>query len=151
MDERPGYKRPDWVTQHVINPVVAALARSGVSVVGSRILRLRGHTSGAWRETPINLLTIDNDHYLVAPRGETQWVRNLRVAGSGELCVGRRIQPFTAEEIGEDDKAAVLRAYLRRWCWEVGAFFGGSGPNSSDAELRAEGRRHPVFRLHMTA
>ena len=67
------------------------------------------------------------------------------------MRVGRRIQPFTAEEIGEDDKAAVLRAYLRRWRWAVGSFFGGSGLNSSDAELRAEGRRHPVFRLHMAA
>src|SRR5512144_350185 len=56
----------------------------------------------------------------------------------------RRIQPFTAEEVGEDDKAAVLRAYLRRWRWAVRSFFGGNGPNASDAELRAEGRRHPV-------
>ena len=151
MEERPGYARPDRLTQHVVNPVVTALARVGVSVVGSRILRVRGRTSGAWRETPINLLTIDDKHYLVAPRGETQWVRNLRAAGGGELRVGRRIQPLTAEEIDEDDKAAVLRAYLRRWRWAVGSFFGGSGPNSSDAELRAEGRRHPVFRLHMTA
>ncbi|HMB03277.1 MAG TPA: hypothetical protein VKP69_05990, partial [Isosphaeraceae bacterium] len=71
MEERPGYARPDWLTQHVVNPVVTALARVGVSVVGSRILRVRGRTSGAWRETPINLLTIDDKHYLVAPRGET--------------------------------------------------------------------------------
>ena len=150
MEERPGYARPDWLTQHVVNPVVTALARVGVSVVGSRILRVRGRTSGAWRETPINLLTIDDKHYLVVPRGETQWVRNLRAAGGGELRVGRRIQPFTAEEVGEDDKAAVLRAYLRRWRWVVRSFFRGSGPNSSDAELRGEGRRHPVFRSHMT-
>lgn len=150
MDERPLYKRPDWFTQHVFNPLVAALTRAGISVLGSRILRVRGRKSGAWRETPVNLLTLNGDYYLVAPRGETQWVRNLRVAGSGELRVGRRSRPFTANEIGEDDKAAVLRAYLKRWRWEVGVFFGGVGPNSSDADLHAEGRHHPVFRVHMT-
>ncbi len=150
MNQRPAYKTPGWFTQRVFNPLVAALTRAGVSVAGSRILRVRGRKSGAWRETPVNLLPFDGGHCLVAPRGETQWVRNLRVAGRGELRVGRRVQPFTAEEIGEDDKTAVLRAYLKRWRWEVGVFFGGVGPNSSDEELRAEGWNHPVFRLHMT-
>jgi len=77
-------------------------------------------------------------------------VRNLRAAGGGELRVGRRSRPFTAEEIGEGEKTAVLRAYLKRWRWEVGVFFEGVGANSSDADLHAEGRHHPVFRLHMT-
>ena len=61
-----GLARPDWLTQHVVNPVVAALTRVSVSVAGSRILRVRGRTSGAWREIPINLLTIDDDHYRAA-------------------------------------------------------------------------------------
>jgi deazaflavin-dependent oxidoreductase (nitroreductase family) len=148
MDERPSYKRPDWFTNHVFNPLVAALTRSGVSLLGSRVLRIRGRTSGIWRETPVNLLTHDGAEYLVAARGETQWVRNLRASGNGELRVGRRIQAFTAEEIGDDEKSAVLRAYLKRWKWEVGAFFEGVGPDSSDDELRAEARHHPVFRIH---
>jgi deazaflavin-dependent oxidoreductase (nitroreductase family) len=147
MDERPVYRRPDWFTSHVFNPAVAALTRAGVSVLGSRVLRVRGRTSGVWRETPVNLLTMDGLHFLVAPRGETQWVRNLRASGGGELRVGRRTTPFTAEEIADDDKAAVLRAYLKRWRWEVGMFFGGVGPKSTDAELQAEGRHHPVFRV----
>jgi deazaflavin-dependent oxidoreductase (nitroreductase family) len=148
MDERPSYKRPDWFTSHVFNPLVAALTRSGVSLLGSRVLRIRGRKSGVWRETPVNLLAHDGAEYLVAARGETQWVRNLRASGNGELRVGRRIQAFTAEEIGDDEKSAVLRAYLKRWKWEVGAFFEGVGPDSSDDELRAEARHHPVFRIH---
>jgi deazaflavin-dependent oxidoreductase (nitroreductase family) len=150
MDGRPAYRRPDWLTQQVFNPAAAALTRAGISVAGSRILRVRGRKSGTWRETPVNLLTLDGEHFLVAPRGETQWVRNLRAGLAGELRVGRRVQPFTAEEMGEDDKARVLRAYLKRWRWEVGAFFGGVRPDSSDADLRAEGGYHPVFRVHMT-
>lgn len=150
MDERPAYRKPGWFTQHVFNPAVAGLTRAGVSVSGSAILRVRGRKSGEWRENPVNLLPRDGDHFLVAPRGETQWVRNLRAAGAGELRVGRRVRRFTAEEVGEDERVEVLRSYLKRWKWEVGVFFGGVGPDSSDAELHAESPYHPVFRLRIT-
>ena len=88
---------------------------------------MRGRKSGEWRATPVNLLSIDTQRYLVAPRGETQWVRNLRVAGAGELRVGRRIEAFTATEIADADKVLILRAYLKRWKAEVGVFFDGVG------------------------
>jgi deazaflavin-dependent oxidoreductase (nitroreductase family) len=148
MTERPAYRTPDWFTRHVLNPLVAGLTRVGVGVLGSRVLRVRGRKSGAWRENPVNLLTFEGGRYLVAPRGETQWVRNLRHSGGGELRLGRRSEPFTATEVADDDKLPVLRAYLKRWRWEVGAFFGGVGPASSDADLRAEARYHPVFRVY---
>jgi deazaflavin-dependent oxidoreductase (nitroreductase family) len=147
MAERPAYKQPDWFTKHLFNPAVAGLTRAGVSVLGSRVLRVRGRSSGMWRETPVNLLSFGGRQYLVAARGETHWARNLRAGGGGELRVGRRTQPFTAQEVGDDEKAAVLRAYLKRWKWEVGAFFEGVGPDSSDEDLRAESSHHPVFRL----
>jgi deazaflavin-dependent oxidoreductase (nitroreductase family) len=147
MDERPAYRQPDWFTTHVFNPLVAGMTRAGVSLLGSRVLRVRGRTSGIWRETPVNLLSFGDQQYLVAARGETHWARNLRASGEGELRVGRRTQAFTAREIGDDEKAAVLRAYLKRWKWEVGVFFEGVGPDSSEDELGAEARRHPVFRL----
>jgi deazaflavin-dependent oxidoreductase (nitroreductase family) len=150
MSEQPVYKKPDWITQNVFNPAVSGLTRAGLSVLGSRILRVRGRTSGVWRETPVNLLELDGDHYLVAPRGETQWVRNLRSAGNGELRVGRRVQSFTAEELDGAGKVPVLRAYLKRWRWEVGTFFGGVGPDSTDHDIRAEAPSHPVFRLRVT-
>ena len=143
------YLRPGWFTKNVFNRIVAGLTRLGVSVLGSRVLEVRGRTSGEPRRVPVNLLTVEGGRYLVAPRGETQWVRNLRVSGEGELRVGRRSQSFTAEEIAEEDKVAVLRAYLARWRWEVGAFFGGVGPKSSDAEILSEGRHHPVFTLQL--
>src|ERR687885_264065 len=69
-------------------------------------------SAGAWRTVPVNLLTVDGVSYLVAPRGVTQWVRNLRAAGSGELRVGRRVQAFRGEELPDGDKTAVIRAYL---------------------------------------
>jgi deazaflavin-dependent oxidoreductase (nitroreductase family) len=141
------YQRPGWFTAHVFNPAVAFLTRCGVSVAGSRVLELRGRTSGELRRTPVNLLEFQGERYLVAPRGTTQWVRNLRASGQGRLLVGKRAEPFTAAELADDDKPAVLRHYLKRWKWEVGAFFGGVGADAPDQELRRIASDHPVFRL----
>jgi deazaflavin-dependent oxidoreductase (nitroreductase family) len=141
------YVAPGWFTRNVFNPALALLTRAGLSVWGSRELRVRGRTSGEWRSTPVNLLSLDGERYLVAPRGETQWVRNLRVAGGGELRLGRRTEAFQAVEVGDADKVAVLRAYLARWKAEVGVFFDGVDANSSDEEIRRIAPNHPVFRL----
>jgi deazaflavin-dependent oxidoreductase (nitroreductase family) len=141
------YVKPGWFTRHVFNPSVAFLTRMGVSVWGSRELRVRGRTSGEWRTTPVNLLTVDGAQFLVAPRGLTQWVKNLRVAGTGELRVGRRTESFTATEVADDEKVPILRAYLKRWKAEVGVFFDGVSGDSPDDELRRIAPDHPVFSI----
>jgi deazaflavin-dependent oxidoreductase (nitroreductase family) len=141
------FKRPGWFTKHVFNRIVAGLTRLGFSVWGSRVLEVRGRTSGQWRRTPVNLLTLDGDRYLVAPRGHTQWVRNLRVGGEGRLRLGPRREPFTAVELSDEEKLPVIRAYLERWKAEVGVFFDGVGPDYPVQELRRIAPRHPVFRL----
>lgn len=141
------YKRPGLFTRHVFNPIVAAVTRAGVSVMGSRVLEVRGRKSGQPRRTPVNLLVLEGERYLVAPRGNTEWVRNLRASGEGRLWLGRRSERFTAAELSDDEKPAVLRAYLKRWKAEVGVFFGGVGPDSADDELRRIAPNHPVFRL----
>jgi len=143
----PRYVKPDPFTKHVFNPIVAGLTRLGVSVWGSRVLVVRGRTSGEPRSTPVNLLTYDGQPYLVAPRGETQWVRNLRVAKSGELKVGRRVQHFTAVELPNAAKEPVLRAYLKRWKAEVGIFFDGVSAKSTPEELERIAPNHPVFEI----
>lgn len=141
------YARPGWFTTHVFNPAVAGLTRAGISVLGSRVLEVPGRTSGQPRRTPVNLLVIDGARYLVAPRGHTQWVRNLRVSGTGRLLLGRRSEPFSAVEVADQDKPPLLRAYLKRWKAEVGIFFGGVGADSTDEELLRIAPDHPVFRL----
>jgi deazaflavin-dependent oxidoreductase (nitroreductase family) len=143
----PHYKRPGWFTRHAFNPTIAVLTRMGLSVWGSRELRVRGRKTGEWRAVPVNLLTYEGTRYLVAPRGHTQWVRNLRVAKSGELRVGRRTEAFTASEVADADKPTILRAYLKRWKAEVGVFFGGVSAKSSDDELLKIAPDHPVFRI----
>jgi deazaflavin-dependent oxidoreductase (nitroreductase family) len=143
----PRYVRPGWFTKHVFNPLVAVLTRMGISVWGSRELRVRGRKSGEWRATPVNLLTYESNRYLVAPRGETQWVRNLRVAGEGELRVGRRVERFRATEIPDEEKPPILRAYLKRWKAEVGVFFSGVSADSPEEDMRRIAPDHPIFRI----
>ena len=145
------FRRPGWFTVHVFNPFVALLTRLGLSVAGSRVLEVPGRKSGEPRRTPVNLLVLDGERYLVAPRGNTQWARNLRVSGSGRLLAGRRAETFTGVELADEDKPPILRAYLRRWKWEVGIFFEGTNADSSDGELRAIASKHPIFRIHPAA
>jgi deazaflavin-dependent oxidoreductase (nitroreductase family) len=141
------YIVPDRFTRGVFNPLVALLTKIGISLKGSRILAVRGRTSGELRSTPVNLLTVDGERYLVAPRGETQWVRNLRAAGTGTLRVGRRVEEFHAVELADEDKPEILRAYLKAWAWEVGRFFDGLTADSPDADLAAAAPGFPAFRV----
>jgi deazaflavin-dependent oxidoreductase (nitroreductase family) len=140
-------KRPGWFTKNVFNRLVAGLTRLGVSVLGSRVLEVRGRTSREPRRTPVNLLEFEGARYLVAPRGDTQWARNLRAAGEGRLLVGRRSEHFSADELPDEQKPPLLRAYLKRWAMEVSAIFDGVGADASEEELRRIAPKHPVFRL----
>ncbi len=130
-----------------LNRLPEGLARLGVSIYGSRILAVRGRKSGEWRTAIVNLLEHGGARYLVAPRGEAQWVRNLRASANGELRLGRRSEPFRAVELSDGDKPEVLRAYLRKWRFEVGAFFEGVGPQAPDEDLRRIAPGYPVFRI----
>jgi deazaflavin-dependent oxidoreductase (nitroreductase family) len=143
-------KRPGWFTRRVFNPFVGLLTRRGLPIAGSRVLEVRGRSSGEPRRTPVNPLKLDGGFYLVAPRGDTQWVRNLRASGEGRLLSRRHSEPFTAEEVPDAEKPAILRAYLKRWKFEVGVFFDGVGPDTPEPEMLAAAPKHPVFRLTPT-
>lgn len=144
-------QKPGWFTVKVVNRAVAFLTRRGLSVWGSRVLAVRGRKSGEWRTTPVNVLALDGERYLVAPRGHVQWTYNMRAAGGGRLHLGRKVEEFTAVEVMDDDKAPILRSYLKRWKAEVGVFFDGVGPDSTEEELRAIAPKHPVFRIQRAA
>jgi deazaflavin-dependent oxidoreductase (nitroreductase family) len=141
------YIRPDWFNEHVFNPLVRWLTRMGVSVYGSRILAVKGRKTGQWRTTPVNLLELQGQRYLVAPRGITEWVRNIRVSGGGELHLGARREAIRVVELSDSEKPALLREYLRRWKWEVGQFFEGVGADASEADIQRIAPKHPIFRL----
>jgi hypothetical protein len=75
-------------------------------------------------------------------------VRNVKAAdGKLVLILGRRRFERTAVEIPVAERTPILRAYLRRWKFEVGMFFDGVGPDSTDAQFEAIAPKHPVFIL----
>jgi deazaflavin-dependent oxidoreductase (nitroreductase family) len=131
----------------VANPALAWLTRRGVSVRGAHVLEVPGRTSGAWRAVVVNPLTFEGARYLVAPRGDTQWVRNLRVAGRGRLQVGRRVATFTANEIADDMKPELLQAYLAHWRSDVQSYFGDVTPDAARDEFVRIAPGYPVFRI----
>jgi deazaflavin-dependent oxidoreductase (nitroreductase family) len=144
------YQRPGFFTRNVFNRLVAISTRLGISVIGSRVLETKGRKSGQPRQTPVNLLHHEGGEYLVAPRGVTDWVRNARAdEGRVVLILGRRRHDYVVHEVTGDARIPLLRAYLRKWKMEVGVFFGGVGPDSTDAELAAIADNHPIFRLEV--
>jgi len=146
-DTAARYIKPKSATS-LFNDTVGRLTRLGVSVYGSRVLYVKGRASGEWRSTPVNPLRLaDGSRYLVAPRGNTQWVRNMRAAGGGELRIGRKVEPFTATEVADDAKPAILRAYLKRWKFEVGVFFDGVDAKAPEEKLREIAPGYPIFRI----
>ena len=142
-----GFQEPGWLTRNVFNRAINGLMALGISVQGSRVLEVKGRKSGRWRTTPVNLLEVDGARYLVAPRGNTQWVRNMRVAAGGRRRRGRKPEGFKATDVAGAAAVPLLRAYLKKWKWEVGVFFEGVDTDASDAELLAIVPDHPVFKL----
>ncbi|MEU7142072.1 nitroreductase family deazaflavin-dependent oxidoreductase [Nocardia sp. NPDC046473] len=148
MDHSTRYIGPAGLDP-IMNRIANWLPRLGISVMGSRLLAVRGRKSGEWRTTMVNLLVReDGARFLVAPRGHTQWVRNLRASGGGELRLGRKVEEFTATELADADKVPVLRLYLQKWGWEVGKFFEGVTKDATDDELAAIAPGFPVFQIN---
>ena len=140
------YKQPDWFTAHVVNPLLKGLHRLGISVQGSQTLAVRGRKSGEIRTNPVNPFELDGNTYLLAPRGNTQWVRNMRAAGQGELRRGRKVRHFHATEVRDSEKLPLMRLYMDKWSWEVKGFLG-IDADASDEEIERILPDHPAFVL----
>jgi deazaflavin-dependent oxidoreductase (nitroreductase family) len=145
---RDAYIKPGFFTTRVFNPAISFLTgRLGLSVKGARVLAVQGRKTGEWRSTPVNPLSFAGQRYLVSPRGETQWVRNIRVSRTGRITLGRTTETVRVEEVADMEKPPILRAYLEEWAWEVKPFFGGVGAEASEGDLARIAPKHPVFRI----
>lgn len=134
--------------QVVFNRAVGWLADHGVGLAGARTLTVVGRASGEPRSTPVNPFTVGGRTYLLSPRGNTQWSRNLRAAGECEIRRGRTTAEYVATEVADADKPALLRPYLKRWGWEVSAWLPTTvSHRSTDEELLAIASLIPAFLL----
>ncbi|MDQ3752239.1 MAG: nitroreductase family deazaflavin-dependent oxidoreductase [Actinomycetota bacterium] len=130
--EERRYIRPGPLVTGLGNPVMKMLGFAPTLVV-------RGRKSGAWRTTPVMPLRVEKVTYLVSPRGETDWVRNLRAAGEGQLRRFSRTRAFRAAEVPPTDRARFVEAYKRRWAR--------TGPIKAQFDNLPNPTDHPVFRL----
>jgi deazaflavin-dependent oxidoreductase (nitroreductase family) len=129
------------------NSAIRHLAEMGVSIAGSTALRVRGRSTGELRGVVVNLLSVDGRQYLVSPRGNTQWARNVRAAGTVEMGPRNRPTERRAVEIPDEAKPELLERYLDRWYWQVKSHVGGLTPKSTADEVRAVAPSVPVFEL----
>lgn len=129
------------------NSLIRWLAELGISIAGTRALRVRGRKSGKFRGVVVNVLTVDGVDYLVSPRGTTQWVRNVRAAGVVEVGPRWRRRRLRTTEVADPAKPDLLRRYLDKWYWEVKGHIAGLTPSAGDDELRAAAPSIPVFTL----
>lgn len=140
------YEQPGRAAR-AANKVMRWLAELGISIAGSRALRVRGRKTGKQRGVVINLLTVEGVDYVVSPRGNTQWARNVRAAGVVEVGPRWRTAPVGVREVPDDAKPELLRRYLAKWYWQVKDYVLGLTPQSGDDELRAAAPAIPVFAL----
>lgn len=143
-----GDQKSGWVLKHIMNPTVSTLVRLGTMRSRIQLLSVVGRSSGKPRVTPVTLVEVDGKTYLVAPQGEVSWVRNIRVAGWGELRHGRRTRRITVAELPVVERAAILKQYVREN--NVGSYFTVKSADASLSDFAAEADRHPVFAVSFT-
>jgi len=144
MDDRY-FLRPTGF-ERLFNRTFGALIRIGIGLGHNYVLEVSGRKSGKVYSAPVNLIAVDGHDYLVAPRGETNWVRNARAAGRIALVKGRTRRDFTLREIAAADRPPILKAYLDRYAPTVQRYFPiqKGSPAGSFTELA---ERYPVFEL----
>jgi deazaflavin-dependent oxidoreductase (nitroreductase family) len=131
MAESP-YRKPDFLTLKVMQPLFAAL---GIAPT----LTVRGRKTGKRYTFPVLPTEYQGKRYLVAPRGNTQWARNLRVAGEADLKIGRKRRHVRATEVPAGERKAIIDAYRQQHAKDYGRFLA--------AEFAAipDPADHPVF------
>jgi deazaflavin-dependent oxidoreductase (nitroreductase family) len=144
-DTRPIFLRPG-VSERLFNHLFGTLVSWGIGLPHNYLLQVEGRKSGRIYSTPVNILDYDGKRFLVAPRGETQWVRNARVSGEVWLKKGRHRQRFALRELNNDEKPEILREYLNRYKTTVQRYL----PVPAGAPIAAFSGiapQYPVFEL----
>jgi len=131
---------PGWIVR-----MNMALLRRGVTVGSQHLLTAPGRRTGAPRSTPISLVTLNGERYIVSAFSEADWVKNVRAAGVGSLTRGKRTEIVTFVELPIPERAPILRAFLAQVPGGV-RFFESPEP---DAVVRSASR-YPVFRIDPT-
>ena len=132
-----------------VNALFGTLTRLGLGAKYRHILTVRGRKTGKPRSTPVDVMEVDGDLWLVAPYGEVNWVRNVRSAGAVDLARGRSSEHYGIEEASPEQSIPVIREYIRRV--PVTRSYWACDADAPDDEVAAQIPAHPVFRLTKVA
>jgi deazaflavin-dependent oxidoreductase (nitroreductase family) len=146
MTESPRQFLKPSAIERTFNLLFGFLVGLGFGLRHNYLLQVRGRKSGRTYSTPVNILDREGRLFLVAPRGETQWVRNARTQGQVALKKGRQKKPFTISELQDLEKPEILKAYLDNFSTTVQRYFTvrAGAPAGSFSAIAG---RHPVFEL----
>jgi deazaflavin-dependent oxidoreductase (nitroreductase family) len=141
----PAFRAPS-AGERVFNRIFGFLVGLGLGFSHNYLLRVRGRKSGKIYSTPIDLLELGGKRFLVAPRGDTQWVRNAEAAGEVTLKKGSKRQKFGLRAVSDQEKPEILKAYLDQFRREVQRYF--PVPAGSPVEaFRELVQSYPAFEL----
>lgn len=130
----------------VFNKLFGFFVGLGIGLPHNYLLQVRGRRSGRVYTTPVDVLNREGRRYLVAPRGNTQWVRNALASGTVSLKKGRRSEEFEIRIVSDDEKPEILKAYLDRYKLTVQRYFPMPAGSATEA-FRPLTANYPVFEL----
>ena len=139
------FERPSRA-ERWFNRLFGLLVGLGLGLPHNYLLLVRGRTTGRTYSMPVNVLLRNGRRFLVAPRGQTGWVRNARVAGRATLKRGRASHDYRLRELGDDEKPEILKDYLDRFKTTVQRYFPVTA-GSPAGQFRPIAPRYPVFEL----
>jgi deazaflavin-dependent oxidoreductase (nitroreductase family) len=134
-------------TERLFNRAFGVLVGLGLGMRHSRLLEVRGRTTGRVYTTPVNVLELKGRRYLVAGRGRTQWVRNAEASGEVALRKGRARERYRLRAVTGDEKAQVLSAYVHQFKLTVQRYFSPIPAGAPPSAFTAVLDRYPVFEL----
>ena len=141
------YQRPSKPVQ-IMNAFFGWLAARGLGQSKTVQLEVRGRKSGQPRRVAVNLVEFEGTRYLVAPRGNTEWVRNARAAGEA-VITRRKPEHVKVADIPAGERAPIIQKYLRENAIVTKREFG-IEPDAPIEEFERIAPDHPVFRITPT-
>jgi deazaflavin-dependent oxidoreductase (nitroreductase family) len=145
MDNTPTFVQPSALAR-TFNRLFGIFVGWGIGPSYAYVLQVQGRKSGRVYSTPVNVLDFKGKRLLVAPRGETQWVRNARACRQVWLKKGRSRRRYMLRTLEDHEKPEILKEYLDRYKVAVQGYF--SVPAGSPPEaFTAIAWQYPVFEL----
>ena len=139
------YHKPSGPVK-LMNSIIGRLASIGLVPMSTVMLQVKGRRSGQTRSTAVSWIEHEGQRYLVAPRGNTEWVRNVKAADGEAVLKSRKTESVRLEEVPVEQRAPIIKTYLKKTAMVTKREFG-LDPDAPMEEFEKIAPHHPVFRI----